>query len=427
MTGEINNPTQAGDFGWNFQDTVGDSSGSGDIKEVKTRTHDGVFDIQITYENNVESNDVQGWVLIDSDQNIATGFTNNGEVPPSFGIDYRLEYTTGPMLGTLASLKMENKETDTPGYTSEYKGIPIGMPYNDAMFIASGNQVFFRLPLRLLNSDDGKVSLAIDSFPVKDFSGKIEKVPELQEGALDTGTGGIRPLLVFTENPIVVDDPAGDSTGFGYDGDDLTSIEAGYSENILLLKITYTELKITDGAITTVSFDTDQNAEQVSEYVVSYSFYNGELGAQIFGEKEGKYGMYPAGNLISKKGNSVYLSVPLEFLQDEGNMDVYVETTLVSSKARIPPGERGKAGDVDISPNKFENSVYDRLPDTGSISISKEVEQNKNTYETSGKDTTFPGQENENQNPESPGPGTVITGLSLLASLGVLKWKGLRK
>ena len=424
ITGELSIPVQAENLEGSFQDKAGDSFGSTDITGIETRVHDGVFDIQLTYKNNVESDDVHGWILIDSDQSIATGFTNTGEVPPSFGVDYRLEYTIGSMLGTQASMTAKNGEPDSMGYMAE-RGIPIGMPYNDAMFLVSGNLVVFRLPLGLLDFDDGKVSLVVNSFPVRDVSGEMEQVPELEEGALDTGTGEIRHLLTYTENPIEITDPAGDSTGFGYDGDDLTSVEIGYSDNIMLLTITYTELKITDGAITTVFFDTDQSAEKFSEYTFMYSFYNGLLGAQIFGNMDGTYGMRNAKHLISRKGNRMYLSIPLESLKDEGNMDIYIETALVPSTAKIPA--RKLEGAVDITPDKFNRNIYDRAPDIGSISISKQgsVYQNKNLYATSGDDVVIMEAEDERQNPESPGFGYLLAVFSLLAGVFSSKFKQL--
>jgi len=406
--------------------------------------HDGVLDLLLIYKNNVESGgsfygeDLNGWIFIDSDQSIATGFTNTEQVPPSFGIDYRLEYTIGPMLGTDASLKTKNEESDLTkmGYT-ETGGIPLGVPYNDAMFVPSGNQVFFRLPLGLLGYDDGKVSFVVDSFTVDEsLSGEMEQVPDFGEGALDTGTGRLKPLLTYTENPIGITDPAGDSTGFGYDGDDLTLVEIGYSDNIMLLAIEYTELELDDGAITTVFFDTDQGAENLPEYVLVYSLYNGKLDADIFGDVDGSYGVRDARHLVTMKGNRMYLSIPLEFLKDEGNMDVYVETALVPSKADIPltdqsrkwlSGEEVKTGtgQIHISPDKFGRTIYDRAPDTGFISISKQgtVQPDKNQNAAAEKNPAALEGEAEGQNPESPGPGTLLAVLALLAGVFTLNRK----
>ena len=442
-TGELSISGRAENLEGSFQDKAGDSKGS-DIIGTDIMVHDGVLDLLLTYKNNVESGgsfygeDLNGWIFIDSDQSIATGFTNTEQVPPSFGIDYRLEYTIGPMLGTDASLKTKNEESDLTkmGYT-ETGGIPLGVPYNDAMFVPSGNQVFFRLPLGLLGYDDGKVSLVVDSFTVDEsLSGEIEQVPDFGEGALDTGTGRLRPLLTYTENPIGIADPAGDSTGFGYDGDDLTSVEIGYSDNIMLLAIEYTELELDDGAITTVFFDTDQGAENLPEYMLVCSLYNGKLDADIFGDVDGSYGVRDAGHLVTMKGNRMYLSIPLEFLKDEGNMDVYVETALVPSKADIPltdqsrkwlSGEEVKTGtgQIHISPDKFGRTIYDRAPDTGFISISKQgtVQPDKNQNAAAEKNPAALEGEAEDQNPESPGPGTLLAVLALLAGVFTLNRK----
>lgn len=445
-TGELSIFRQAENLGGSFQDKAGDSKES-DITGTDINVHDGVLDLLVTYNNNVESGgsfygeDLTGWIFIDSDQNIATGFTNTEQVPPSFGIDYCLEYTIGPMLGTDASLKTKNEESDLTrtGYT-ETGGIPLGVPYNDAMFRPSGNQVFFRLPLGLLGYDDGKVNLVVDSFTVDEsLSREMDQVPDFGEGALNTGTGTIKPLLTYTENPIGIVDSAGDSAGFGYDGDDLTSVEIGYSDNIMLLTIEYAKLELDDGAITTIFFDTDQGAENLPGYMLVYSLYNGKLDADIFGDVDGTYGVRDAGHLVSMKGNRMYLSIPLEFLKDEGNMDVYVETALVPSKAEIPLTDQSRewlsgdevktgTGQIHISPDKFGRTIYDRAPDTGFISISKQgtqgtVQQGKNQNAAAGEGHAALEGGAEDQNPESPGPGTLIAVLALLGGVFTLKRK----
>jgi len=448
-SGKVSIPLKAGDFEGSFQDRSGDSEGS-DITEIDTWVHDGVFDILLTYRNNVDSGgsfygeDLNGWVFIDTDQNIATGFTNTEQAPPSFGIDYRLDYTIGPMLGTDASLKTKNEDSELTkmGYT-QTGGIPLGVPYNDAMFAVADNQVFFRIPLEMLGSDDGKMSLVADSFTVDEaLSGKMDQVPDFGEGALDTGTGKLNPLLTYTENPAAARDPTGDSTGFGYDGDDLTSVEIGYSGNIMLLKITYAELELDDGAVTTVFFDTDQGATTLPEYMLVYSLYNGKLDADLFGDVGGTYGVREAGQLISMKGNTMYLSLPLEFLKDDGNMDIYVETALIPTKAEIPLTEQSRewlagediktgTGEIHINPDKFGRTRYDRAPDTGLISISKKgtVQAGQNqpaaAENRAVQDEALPqGANNEAQNPEqSPGPESLLAGLALLAGVFALNFR----
>ncbi len=445
-TGKVSIPLQTGGLEGSFQDRSGDSEGS-DITGIDTSVHDGVFDILLTYRNSVDSGDsfygedLNGWVFIDADQNIATGFANTEQAPPSFGIDYRLDYTIGSMLGTDASLKTKNADSELTkmGYT-QIGGISLGVPYNDAMFAVAGNQVFFRIPLEMLGSDEGKMNLVADSFTVDEaLSGEMDQVPDFGEGALDTGTGKLKPLLTYTENPAAARDPTGDSTGFGYDGDDLTSVEIGYSDNIMLLTITYTELELDDGAITTVVFDTDQGATPLPEYMLVYSLYNGKLDADLFGDVDGTYGVREAGHLISMKGNMMYLSIPLEFLKDEGNMDIYVETALVPSKADVPLTEQSRewmagtdtktgTGEIHINPDKFGRTIYDRAPDTGFISISKQgtvqAEQNQPAVPQHRAEQDEAGMEGANdgaQDPEqSPGPGILLAVLALLAGVFIL-------
>ncbi len=368
-----------------LDDPVGDAP-AGDVTTLSTDIHDGVLDILVTYATPVESGggyprgDLKGWILIDADQNLVTGFMNAEEAPPSFGIDYRLDYTFGPLLGTGASL-----EKTGPGFaeggSAETVGIPLGIPCNDGMFIAAGNRAFFRIPLVLLGPDDGRVSIILDSFSLDDMT-TSDQVPDAGAGALDAGTGKVQPLLSYTgAEPIRIEDRTGDSSGFGYDGDEIVSVEAGYAGSILLVKVAYASLEPDDGALTTIFFDTDQAADGLFESVLVYSLYNGRLDAVLVGETGSGFGLRNARYLVTMRGNSMYASVPLEILNDDGRMNLAVETALVPGSANIPFTEQIREwmssgyetkfgmGEVHINPDKFNRTLYDRVPDTGFISI----------------------------------------------------------
>mgnify|MGYP005832023179 CR=1 FL=1 len=385
-SGEVQVPYGGSWTSSRFRDREGDVS-AGDVTDLDTIAHDGVLDILVTYAAPVESGgsypggDLNGWILLDTDQNLATGFMNAEEAPPSFGIDYRLDYTAGSLLGTGASLERTGPGI-LEGGSTETAGVPFGLPYNDAVFLVAGNQAFFRIPLSILGPDvDGRASIVLDSFPLDAMGtpGGLDQVPDA--GAIDSATGSVLPPLAYTGRPVISSDPEGDSAGFGYDGDDITSIEAGYAGSVLLVKTTYASLEPDDGAVTTLFFDTDQAADGLFESALIYSLYNGRLDAMFVGDTGGVFGARGVRHLVTMQGKSVYASVPLELLNDDGKMNFSVETALVPSRANIPLTDQMRewmssgyetrygVGQVHISPDKFNRTVYDRVPETGFISV----------------------------------------------------------
>ncbi|MHC1576902.1 MAG: hypothetical protein ACXQTE_06060 [Methanosarcinaceae archaeon] len=381
-------PTDIG--GVTLTDPAGDA-GIADMRLLDAKVENGRLEIEITYSNNVEpeylsyGDDNNGWIYLDTDQKLATGFTNTEQAPPTFGVDHMIEYTIGNVLGTDASIRTIDTDSDLTltGYT-QTTGISIGVPYNDASFRVNGNKVYLDIPLGLLGYDEGNMDIVVDSFTVGGLmNSEIDRIPE--QGALDTGIGSIKNLHSCVYQKVIMSDPAGDSLGFGVDGDDITSFDACYSGSTLLLTVGYTELELDDGAITTISFDTDQNGH--SERMLVYALYNGKLGANIFGEYEGRYGVREATHLITMKGNKMYISIPMEFLgNDDGSMNMNVETALISTKAEISLTQQSRkwisseglkfgTGEVYINPDKFNRMIYDRLPDTGTFSIGQGIEQ----------------------------------------------------
>jgi hypothetical protein len=379
-SGEVRVPYGGASTSSAFRDHEGDVS-AGDVTDLDTSVHDGVLDILVTYATPIESGgsypggDLKGWILLDTDQNLATGFMNAEEVPPSFGIDYRLDYTAGSLLGTGASLERAGPGLLDEGY-AETAGLPLGLPYNDAMFMVAGNQAFFRLPLSMLGPDDGRASIVLDSFPLDAMASVegLDRVPDA--GALDSVTGSILPPLAYTREPVLLSDPAGDSAGFGYDGDDIVSVEAGYAGNTFLVEVAYASLEPDDGAVTTIFLDTDQAADGHFESAFILSLYNGRLGAVLTGNTGSGLEARNVRHLVTMQGKSMYASIPLALLNDDGKMNFYVETALIPNKARIPfTDQTGKWNSstnvtvVEISPDKFNRTVYDRAPETGSVSV----------------------------------------------------------
>lgn len=419
-------PTSIG--GGTLTDNTGDA-GIADIRELDAKVENGRLKIEITYSNNVEpgylsyGDDHNGWIYLDTDQKLATGFTNTEQAPPTFGVDYRIEYTIGNILGTDASIKMIDTDSDLTltGYT-QTTGISIGVPYNDASFRVNENKVYLDIPLGLLGYNEGNMDIVVDSFTVGGLvNSEMDRIPE--QGALDTDTGSIKTLLSCVDRKVIMSDPAGDSMGFGVDGDDITSFDACYSGSTLLLTVGYTELELDDGAITTISFDTDQNG--YSECMLVYALYNGKLGANMFGEYGGKYGVREATHLITMKGKKMYISIPMEFLDnDDGSMNMNVETALIMTTAEIPLTEQNRkwlssgvtktgTGEVYINPDKFSRTIYDRLPDIGTFSIGQRMEQQPTpTKAATSTKTAIPPIAEETQ--EVPGFEAVFMVVGLL-------------
>lgn len=288
------------------------------------------------------------------------------------------------MTGTDVSITKIDYESDlTESGFTRTKGVLLGVPYNDATFKVVANQVFIGIPLGLLGYGDGNMDVVIDSFTLQgSLSGDIDSVPDFGDGALDTSNGSIKPLLNCVLPKVHIADPAGDSLGFGLDGDDITAVDVCYAGNTLLVTVTYSSLSPDDNVVTTVMFDTDQDPDNIPECALVYCIYSGKLGANTFGDFGGTFTVRDATHLITMLGNKMYLSVPLEFLgDDDGAMNINTETALVVTKAGIPLTEIGRGwvssigeiklgrGEVHIDPDKFSRTIYDRAPDTGFIPI----------------------------------------------------------
>jgi len=351
--------------GGTIADLAGDST-SPDMTGLDVDVENGIVNIVVTYNQNVEpddlayGDDLTGWIFVDVDQNLATGFTNTEQAPPTYGIDYRIEYAIGRLTGTDASItKIDYESGLTESGFTQTEGVLLGVPYNDATFKVVANQVFLGIPLGLLGYDDGNMDVVIDSFTLQgSLSGDIDSVPDFGYGALDTSDGSIKPLLSCTDPKVTITDPAGDSSGFGLDGDDLTGVDVCSAGNVLLVTVAYSSLSLDDGAVTTVVFDTDQDPDSVPDYSFIYFMYEGNLCANIVGDFGEGPDVRDATHLITMWGNKMYLSVPAEFLgNDDGAMNIHVETAI-------------EAGDEDL--------IYDRAPDTGFISINGSIKGDLN-------------------------------------------------
>ena len=394
QTGEITAPKTIENT-LHVNDRTGDGAAA-DIKSVDASIGNGMLYILITYNNNIEpsaysyGDDITGWVLIDADQNLATGFTNTEQAPPTFGVDYVIDYNVGSLTGTDCSIRRINTESSLTreGY-SDTSSVILGVPFNDAMFRVSGDQVLIGVPLALLGNDDGSMYIVVDSFTLNDImDSDIDSIPDNGQGAIDTSDGSVKALLSYGNDRITFTDSPSDSTGFGQDGDEIVSIDTGFDEDKMLITVEYSSLSLDDGAITTISFDTNQDGTE--DYSLAYNLMYGKLAATMIGYYGGEYGIKEVSHLITMQGNKMYLSIPAVYLgNDDGNMNIDVVTTLVVYSANIPEtdkkewlsGEEVKTGvgQVHLNPDKFSRTIYDRAPDTGSYTIGSTKEFHPDT------------------------------------------------
>lgn len=413
-TGEVKIPQTASSNTW-VTDRTGDGDAA-DIENIDVTVKNGMLNLVISYVNNVEPStfsygeDITGWVNIDIDQQLATGFTNTEQAPPTFGVDYRIEYSAGSLIGTGAAIRMINTDSELAklGY-SDTTTRPLGVPYNDGTFKVSGNQVLIGVPLVLLGNDDGNMYLTVDSFTIHDaLGGDIDSIPDNGNGAIDTSDGNIKALLSYGNDGVIFTDSASDSTGFGHDGDEIVSVESGFAENNMLITVTYSSLNLDDGAITSIFFDMDQ--DNTDDYSLIYSLQNGKLSASMIGTFAGKFEVKEVTHLITMQGNKMYLSIPSVFLgNDDGNMNLHAETALVNYGAKIRNFETGI---VQLNPDEDARTLYDRAPDTGSYTIGS-----SNDFQTAAENANVPQEE------EAPGFSGLMAFAVLITCLYIVGGK----
>jgi hypothetical protein len=370
----------------NIKDSLNQKSSSIDITELNTRIKDGYLYLLITYDRSIDpgkisyGEDILGKIYIDVDQKLATGFRNVGEIPPTFGIDYIIDYSIGRLSGTSANIQKAEKNEEFQKIT----GISIGPPSNDASFRIENNQLFMTIPTGLLGYDDGNMDIVAESSTIQGIqSADYDNVPDIEKGAMVTKDGTIRSVFACTYPKMTLKDLE-DSSGKGYDGDEFTGIDACYSGQTLLLTLSYKSYDLDDGLITTIYFDTNKDKNIIPDYMFTYQIYNGILKGFFSSRKNVVPIEYT--QLISMRPGKMYVSIPLELMEnDDGNMNIYAETALIVARANIPATDYARhwssgvysdedktgVGEVHIYPDKSSRTVYDRMPDVGYMEIAK--------------------------------------------------------
>jgi hypothetical protein len=120
------------------------------------------------------------------------------------------------------------------------------------------------------------------------------------------------------------------------------------------------------------------------------------------------------------QGNKMYLSIPAEFLPDDGNMDIFIETALVPYGTKIPNSKRAETGTVYVNPDSDGRTLYDRAPDTGVFTIGTngdfQTANNNNINDNIAQPAGQKGQEEE-----GPGFSGLMGVAAVVASLCILR------
>ena len=230
------------------------------VKRLQAEVIGDQLRIVLTYNHQVENlgaypgNDgLFVWIDLDADHRLCTGFTNTGQEPPVFGVDYQLRLQIDPLAGTVAELL---RDEDKDG---EAEIITMGLPLNDLFMRLSGDQVICRIPLGYLGFHDGSGALAVSNLNTRDIlTGVIDNVPD--SGAWDLKANILLPGQTCLSTPVHLDDPADDSIGaFGLDNDELVGLDVCVGKEAFLFTIDYKSYVLTNDGATLIYLDTDLN------------------------------------------------------------------------------------------------------------------------------------------------------------------------
>jgi type 1 fimbria pilin len=266
-----------------YHDPVGDATFP-DLSDIEMKVKDGDLLLWLTFTHSIERaalKEVQDILMIeinmDLDKRLWSGFRNNHEQPPTFGIDRSISLMLSDVFskpqGSLLMRKPDDPSTPLDDLNNDLVGIgPLGSQENDTRFIVgqnrqfdtSSNQIFLSIPLSYLGYDDGDMFIMVSAFLQTTTSpGHGDSLPD--SGALDSGIGLpseqlIHPVASCT-GPVStgLDDPD-DSLGFGFQGDEIVSSRAcPLTDGGLMVTVDLESLAFDDLAYVNIFVDSDGN------------------------------------------------------------------------------------------------------------------------------------------------------------------------
>lgn len=266
-----------------YHDHVGDAAFP-DLSEIEMKVKDGKLLLWLTFAHSIERSAlkaVQDVLVIridmDVDRRLWSGFRNNHEQPPTFGIDRSISLMLSDVFskpqGSLLMRKPDDPSTPLDDLDNYLIGIgPLGSQENDTRFIVgqnrqfdtSSNQMFLSIPLSYLGYDDGDMFIMVSTFLQTTTSPcHGDSLPD--SGALDSSVGLPPEQLIHSvascTGPVSteLDDP-NDSLGFGFQGDEIVSSRAcPLTDGGLMVTVDLESLAFDDLAYVNIFVDSDGN------------------------------------------------------------------------------------------------------------------------------------------------------------------------
>lgn len=266
-----------------YDDPAGDATVP-DLTRIEQRVRNGNVEFWFTFSHGVEYADLPAGaamldlvVRMDLDHRLWSGYRNDNEWPPSFGIERTLEVTFGrlftPALAHLECVRPGASanpfdallpDLDKPGIGSLYNDTRL-IVGEDAQFGTARNQIFVSLPLAFLDYDDGEMLLRAAALRVgSEQTDSTDLLPS--QGALDTCVGlvgdmRVKALVACAGPESVHEDDDADSLGSGVQGDELRAIRGcATADGGLRLMVELESLEPSDLGFVNVLIDTDGNA-----------------------------------------------------------------------------------------------------------------------------------------------------------------------
>ncbi|HRY51336.1 MAG TPA: IPT/TIG domain-containing protein [Candidatus Paceibacterota bacterium] len=252
-----------------------------DLQEFSMEVVDGNLCLWLSFSHGVEKRhlqEVQDTLVInisfDMDRRLWTGFRNNHEVPPTFGIDRQIQIMLNHLFpqpdAVLRWPRQASTQDPTAELRGELEGIGLGDQHSDtrcvvgtsAEFGTAQNQIFLSIPLAYLGYCDTRMFVMVDAFLEANISpGHADSLPD--QGALNTAPGltadqRIQPVATGSQPESVVADLTDDSTWGGYHGDEIIQTRAcPLSDGGLAIRVDLEQLEYSDMAFVNVFVDSD--------------------------------------------------------------------------------------------------------------------------------------------------------------------------
>ncbi|WP_419662710.1 uncharacterized protein Dvar_31810 [Desulfosarcina variabilis str. Montpellier] len=241
-----------------LSDPEGDTTSPVDLRGINLEDDGDYVRIRIHYHHGIQPADMDrvglGFVSIDADGDILTGFQNAMGTFPTFGIDAYLYATLFPQsVGGSEEIELWIQDPADP---AEVARVVVGGFTSDSWFERGTDWLEAVIPAVTLPTISANAVVRVNAMVAE--TGQWDDFPET--GGLSVADGTIIPFLSCTGAESGTTDPAGDSYGLGNDNDDFVGMTACPYEEGILLAVRYADLDFFQGeAMTSIHFDVDQD------------------------------------------------------------------------------------------------------------------------------------------------------------------------